>query len=335
MQHSNFEPKWFVVFVFFLTGIFIGGLAIFAWLFNDGGAFSLSKIHPQKSNYTYINPLLAVDTKEKKQFLQDSVLEEKINNLFIDSKKQGDITEASLYFRDLEAGRWASIQEELSFSPGIFFKIPIMIAYLQGAQGDPGELLKEIVYKSKEQDKEKNRTLEDGKKYTVEKIIQGMLNDDDSDAAEVLFDNINTKLLDEIYSDLGIRFKKNKNEDEFITIKDDALLYRMLYNATYLDRDMSEKALEMLSNASESYGISAGLPGDISVARKYGERKIVYGGTEKIQGHDCGIVYYPEHPFILCAMVVGKDTDKIGEILRQVGIFAYQDMRRTYDLVKK
>ena len=81
MKKINFEPKWFVVLIFFLTGIFIGGLGIFAWMFNDGTVFGLMKIHSGKSEYKYINPLLAVDSSEKKQFLQVGNLESQFNKI--------------------------------------------------------------------------------------------------------------------------------------------------------------------------------------------------------------------------------------------------------------
>jgi beta-lactamase class A len=84
-----------------------------------------------------------------------------------------------------------------------------------------------------------------------------------------------------------------------VTAKDYSGLFRVLYNATYLDRDRSEEALGLLARSSFDRGIAAGVPPGTVVANKYG-----YGGNpgdpSDHQFHDCGIVYGGEGPYILC-----------------------------------
>jgi hypothetical protein len=59
-------------------------------------------------------------------------------------------------------------------------------------------------------------------------------------------------------------------------------------------------------------GLKAGIPANIELAHKFGERGIIgMNGREQKQLHDCGIIYYPKHPYILCIMTRGYERDKL------------------------
>lgn len=209
-----------------------------------------------------------------------------------------------------------------------------MIAYLQGAQDDPSQLQDKLLYTAPQKDMS-GQALQNGTWYTVEDMLNSIFTDPDERAIEILFDHVDQRTLNEIYGDLGINFKENKSDDDFITIKTYALLFRVLYNATYLNRDMSEHALDLLSSTSSANGAMAGLPTDIAVAHTYRRRSIVSRGANMAEVHDCGIIYYPDHPYIMCVMSIGHDSEKIDTLFRQIGLVAYHDMRRTYGLIKK
>jgi len=72
----------------------------------------------------------------------------------------------------------------------------------------------------------------------------------------------------------------------------------VLYNATYLDRDLSEKALELLANSNFKLGLRAGVSPTVTVADKYGERTAFdpQGNVQYRELHDCGIVYDQNGP---------------------------------------
>src|SRR6185436_5295057 len=82
-------------------------------------------------------------------------------------------------------------------------------------------------------------------------------------------------------------------------------LFRALYNGTYLSHDASEKALELLSRTKFSDGIVAGVPKETTVSHKFGERTLSLNTSSINELHDCGIVYYPGHPYFLCIMTKG------------------------------
>jgi hypothetical protein len=55
------------------------------------------------------------------------------------------------------------------------------------------------------------------------------------------------------------------------------------------------------------------------VAHKFGER--IMG--DSFQLHDCGIVYYPDNPYLLCVMTKGHDFYKQQTAIQIISKFIY------------
>jgi beta-lactamase class A len=111
--------------------------------------------------------------------------------------------------------------------------------------------------------------------------------------------------------------------------------FRILYNASYLWRGNSQRALEMLSNTEFKDGLAAGVPSGTTVAHKFGERTVNIlnaqtqkSTVQKSELHDCGIVYYPESPYGICVMTEGSDFSHMKSAIADIS-------RITYDAVKK
>jgi beta-lactamase class A len=328
-QKLSFEPRWFAVIVFFVSGVFIGAFILFIWIFNGGSFYGIQKIHSAIGGYKFINPLIAVDREQITDFFANQSLQSKLQAIIDVHTKNNDIKQASVYFRDLDPGRWVGINEDLKFSAGRLLKVPIMIAYFKLAEADPAILQKNLVYTQNQANAaEDSRTaLEDGKDYTVEELIEDMIINDTDDAANVLYDNIDKPALNEVFGDLGIEFKEDKATDDYISVKLYSLFFRVLYNATYLDRTYSEKALYILSQTPNTDGIALGLPNDVVFSNK--DRTRDFSKSLK-EGHDCGIVYYPNHPYLLCTMAIGRSGETIKNIFKELSQVVYKDMMTNY-----
>ena len=91
---------------------------------------------------------------------------------------------------------------------------------------------------------------------------------------------------------------------------------------------MSETTLGILSNTTFTGGIVAGVPSNVVVAHKYGERSIEQeiNGTffvKERQLHDCGIVYADKNPYILCVMTKGQDFAKQQHFIADLSEYIY------------
>lgn len=331
MKGLDFEPKWFMVILFTLAGVFLGALGLFVWLFNGNQVFGLQKIHPASPNYRFINPLLAVDTTEKKQFLENKDIEAKVSNLIKNAQTNGDIKQGALYFRDLEAGHWVGVNQDLKFAAGKILKLPIAIAYFQAAQNDPEVLDKKLPYHPAIVLGPSADSLVNGQVYTVEELIEAMVVKDDDAAAETLFDNVDKIALKEVYSDLGIDFPEDKETQDFISIKGLALFIRILYNATYLNRTYSEKVLTILSQTDLRDGLALGLPNNVDIAHRYHAETVDVGSKADVESHSCGIIYYPSHPYLLCMMGIGQNIQAINNLFKDISFLLYNEIASQYN----
>jgi len=93
----------------------------------------------------------------------------------------------------------------------------------------------------------------------------------------------------------------------------------VLYNATYLSRAYSEKALEILAQAKYAPGLVAGVPAETAVAQKYGEAFDQSNPSQpQITLSNCGVIYHPTHPYILCVMTKGGNLDDLNKAVAAI-----------------
>lgn len=120
---------------------------------------------------------------------------------------------------------------------------------------------------------------------------------------------------------MGITLSEG-SEDDFLTVKRYASIYRILYNASFLNKEMSQSVLELLTKTRSPLGIDDGIPAGIPVAHKFGVRE----QFSSKQLHDCGIVYYPENHYILCIMTRGDDVTMLSSIIRDIATLVHTEM---------
>jgi len=284
------------------------------------------------------NPLLKI-TRSKEQKLTNPLLDcelysgdepkvraakERIENYLDD--QQGNYREVAVYYRDLNNGPWFGINERAEFAPVSLLKVPLMIAYLKLAETDPAILERKIDYQGSllvEQNLPVTEQLTKNTEYTVEHLLYQMVAKSDNAAFEALLGEIDTDELKKIHQELDIIYPNDRTPEDYITVKTYAGLFRIMYNATYLSRNMSEKALTYLLGSDFNLGIRAGLPKNLRSALKFGIKNDP-NNLSSNQIHDCGIVYLPDKPYLLCIMTKGDDRDKLVEIIKQTSQMVYQ-----------
>jgi beta-lactamase class A len=160
--------------------------------------------------------------------------------------------------------------------------------------------------------------------YSLEELLLSMIQDSNNIATTIVSNYVSQEDLLDLLSSLGVSIEK-EGVDVGVRVKDFASMFRVLYNASYLNREMSEKALSLLATSSFSKGIVAGVPAEIKVAHKFGERMlqdIQTGRSLQKQLHDCGIIY-TENPYILCVMTQGNDFEKQANFIADISTFFY------------
>jgi formylmethanofuran dehydrogenase subunit D len=82
-----------------------------------------------------------------------------------------------------------------------------------------------------------------------------------------------------------------------------------------------------MSHSYFKIGIVAGVPKDIKVSNKFGEQIIFDKNSKEIirvELHDCGIVYVPKNPYILCIMTKGKVYNDLSLAISQISKKVYE-----------
>lgn len=258
-------------------------------------------------------------------------LQERIEAFIDDAVTKGTLSHASVYFRDLNNGPWFGIGEERDFYPASLLKLPLAMSLYQLAETDQTLMDTYITYDGSRvgdveetQPYQPHARLEKDKEYSVEELVGLMLRESSNEAALILSQIIGLENIQKVYRDFGQEMPLSGQELP-IDVHTYASFFRILYNATYLDRDDSEKILKFLTESTFKDGIIAGVSSDIQVAHKFGTRSLE--GNER-QLHDCGIVYADETPYILCIMSQGNDYAKLAGFIKEVSRLVYTEVAK-------
>jgi beta-lactamase class A len=211
-----------------------------------------------------------------------------------------------------------------------------MIALFKEAEADPGLLQKKILYDGSfdyntAQNFKPEKTLTPHQSYTLNELNERMIAYSDNNAVPLLSHYIDDHKLRTVFSDLGVFIPTTSGElnQDFISVKAYANFFRVLYNASYLNRDLSEKALSVLSKSDFPQGITAGVPTSTIIVQKFGERKILDINNNPISTelHDCGIIYAPAHPYLLCIMTKGKNFNELAGSIKDISKLVYDSVQ--------
>lgn len=316
-----------------VIALLAGALGVFAgWKANDWWSPPNLPDLVRLDGYKLTNPLLDIDPSRYVGMKEFGFLEQQTSNYIGDQVRTGKIKMAAVYFRDLKNGPWFGVNERENFSPASLLKLPVLMAYLKQAEANPGFLKQEIKFgKGEDVGTEPNfkpeKVLVKGQSYTVEELLTRMITQSDNDALVLLEKGIDGNAIDKVTADLGIVTATDTTPEDYMDVKSYASLYRVLYNSSYLSREMSEKALEILAQTTFKQGLVAGVGDGVVVAHKFGERELPDGVK---QLHDCGIVYFPSHPYLLCVMTRGSNYANLASVIQEISRQVFAEMTQRY-----
>ncbi|HLP18917.1 MAG TPA: serine hydrolase, partial [Chitinophagales bacterium] len=277
--------------------------------------------------YTYINPLLECDNYQPSPLNSVAQMQQKVLSYINNAKQQSKATFISVYFRDLNFGPWMGIDELEKFSPANLLRVPVMIAALKREDAQPGFLKQQVKYDG-HQAEPANQSLaspliKPGNVYSIQDLVDRMILNSDYEAKALLERQLEAGFVLTVMSDIGINTAGNIDSIA-VSVRDYSGFFRLLYNATYLSRAMSEKALGILSTTNYDKGIAAGIPRGTQIAHKFSESAITGSGQKQL--HECGIVYLAGSPYLLCIMTRGNDSAELSHIISEISSLVYKEV---------
>ncbi len=279
----------------------------------------------RESGYAFINPILLCNLDSSVLQNEDAGLSKVLRD-YINKAPNKDV---GVYYLNPTAGKWAGVNENESFSPASMLKVPIMTAVLRSAEDDEGLLSRRVYFDgtfdyNTQEDIKPKHALAGGQSYSIEQLMRSMVVDSDNNATSLLTGVLSAKEFENIYTDLGLEVPTKNGPVDFMSPKTFTLFLRVLYNGTYLSRDHSQQALQLMSQSNFTEGLRAGVPAGTTVAEKFGERRVQdAAGNSSVELHDCGIVY-GKSPFLLCVMTRGKDFGSLAKEIADITKLVYQ-----------
>ena len=313
-----------------LAGIAIGWTIEYGKVRIDRGRGEV--IRETSHTYGFINPLLGCEIADKKEFKELKPVKDKIRTLIDKKISQRDATSIGTYVRKINTGQWAGVNEDEQFSPASLLKVPTLIAYLKLAETNP-RILSQKLYYDGAIDRNMSEYFKSGQSiergyYMISDLLERMIVHSGNNSHYLLKEYLDPAVLQEIYNDLRLPIPQSRDDVDFMSAKEYALVLRTLYSATYLSREMSEKALELLSKTTFKDGLVMGVPATTIVSHKFGERTVFFsnGEVKEKELHDCGIIYHPEQPYLLCIMTKGDDFKNLQTTIADISRLVYTEI---------
>lgn len=283
----------------------------------------------RSQGYDLCYPLLDCGSRLQKK----DEFEKKIRSFIEKQKAEGKASQISVYFKLLSTGQWFGIDVDKKYSPASIVKVPHMIVLLRQAQRKPETLYQLVKFEERFQDARPDipdQEIQLGESYSLLELIRRMIVYSDNQAADLLFSVVADErtMWDKLFTELAKkRVLERSDMENVMTPMDIADFFAVLYNATYLNREMSELALEILLHSKFKDGIRKGVNNEVMVASKFGERKTP---NEDLQLHECGIVYYDVNPYLVCIMTRGDDYDELKQVLEEGSRVIYEEIQAEF-----
>lgn len=260
-----------------------------------------------------------------------ATLKQKLTDYVAKKTKKGLLIDAGIYFRDLEDGPHFGVNEYANYAAASLLKLPLVVQYLMLAEEDPALLSMPLVVPA-DMDRFYNvvyrpaRLLVAGAEHTVDDLLFRTMVYSDNAAFMMLRQQLinrygNESFILESYRQLGL-VPEVIDRDPVISVSRYASMFKLIHSASVLNSAMSEKLLVMMTSPGFDVGLVAGVPAGIPVAHKFGEMS----RSGVLQLHDCGIVYFPDNPYVLCVMTRGRAYGDLEKVIGDVSRMVYEEV---------
>jgi len=262
------------------------------------------------------NPTDSSSQAEKYSFISKRVFVEKPNDILINfvplRKALRDMLlsqddKVSLYFEYLPSGTSIGINEKNEVRLSSLSKIPTAMAIYAKIKAGTLSKDQEIIIEEKFIDPEFGSLWKKGPgaKVTLADIITASITESDNTAQNILLSLLTPDEINSVYEYLDIPFREVDNYP-IISAKNYSSVLRSLYLSSFLQYQDSNEILDLMTQSIYRDKIPSKIPPNVKIAHKIGVYEKVDPDNSTFS--DCGIVYVPKRPYILCIMTKGSDS---------------------------
>ncbi len=233
-----------------------------------------------------------------------------------------------VYFEYLPSGNSIGVNSGNEYILVSLLKLPVVMAVYKKVEQGKVNLNEELTIEKGDLDSQFGTLYQKGAgtKITVKQAILLTLTNSDNTAKNALGHLISNNNILDVFNSLDIPQDTDKN-NPVVSPKNYSSILRSLYLSSYLTRPYSNLMLDDMTKSHFNDKIAQPIPNDIPVAHKIGVHEVV---NDVPIYSDCGIVYLPHRPYILCIMTKAPD-DKAKEYMQTISKLVYDYVRRAND----
>ena len=245
-------------------------------------------------------------------------LKSSLSGVFTENQSRGALIDAAVYFFDFSSLEWFGINAEQLFTPGSLMKIATGITVMKRAEQNPNFLNQRITFMEADnlhvEQTLSDETLQTGKSYDVNELLERMLCHSDNHATFLLNKTCGIVALRKTYNDFGITMPRDASYQ--ITIHQYVRFFKALFFATYLSQENSEFLMNLLAHSGFKNGLEKGnnRQSNLVIAHKFGERD----SNGIFELHDVGIVYKNGGAYLIGIMAKGNSRLDLEQFIGQI-----------------
>lgn len=249
-----------------------------------------------------------------------SDLKRRILNVLKNSSNEGYY---GIYFEDLTTGAGIGLNEKEGFLPASLLKLPIMVAILKKVEEGGLNMDKKVTLTPEDIDLRSGSLGRKGAGYeiTIKEMLVYLIKESDNTAATALLKFITPQECARVIITVGLSPELYRDNEVTVSPKQYSNMLKSIYYSEYLNRIFSELCLSIMSETDYNKLLPAGIPSHIKISHKYG----VYHLYGKQHGYnDCGIVHYPDKPYLLCVMSRKETEDGAEKTISEISKVVYE-----------
>lgn len=268
----------------------------------------------ERTSYPLLSTRIFVDNPND-MILNLAPLRSELRDYFADLN-----TQYSFYAEYLPTGTSIKINQDSPMIAASLLKVPVVMNLFYAAEKDKVNLSDTATMQKSDIDKKSGNLWQKGvgSKFTLKELARHAIIDSDNTAINMLLRVASNKfdIFQKTIEELDIDLISTDTSQTMIGAQAYSSMLKCLYLScvnTYKD---SQQILEWMSDSISPPRLRAVLPTTLRVAHKYGTS----GGASE---SDCGIVYVPKRPYIICVMVA-SDSDTANTIIQEVSKKVYE-----------
>jgi len=316
--------------------IFISGLILVGVLILIFFGYSLGQKRVVLQNQDNVRGSIVPKQNAQDLALLNPSVSSKNNRHFIinfqDLRRQYDAIQKKyeqktyVYFTYLNNGAWVGLSEREFFTAASTVKVPLAMSILKAVEDELIGLDQQYTLEELDLDKGFGNLYKvgDGQTFSLRELMRYMLEKSDNTSANAVAESLKrigiADPLEKVYGYMGWQGANLGEVPSYnqITVKLLSNMFLALYNADYISPEHSELVLQHLTKTAFNEQIRSGVPLNVSIAHKIG----VSDNNETFS--DCGIIYAPSRPYILCLASNGADEAVANKFMKEVSEVTYK-----------